>query len=134
LRALVKLEQPAEIPPGQAIVVIDGAIIDKRDFFFYGSEGELFFGTSPLVSVSSTTVANQSGVKSPLHNRQTKSWQWQIEARNSGNADIHLRLEEPIPQARDKRIKLRFTQNPEVTEKDHDKFVWLMDVPAKQKK
>jgi len=33
----VKLEQPAEIPPGQAIVVIDGAIIDKRDFFFYGS-------------------------------------------------------------------------------------------------
>jgi len=38
----VKLEQPAEIPPGQAIVVIDGAIIDKRDFFFYGSEGELF--------------------------------------------------------------------------------------------
>jgi hypothetical protein len=45
-----------------------------------------------------------------------------------------LRIEEPVPQARDKRIHLNFKQNPEPAEKDHAKFVWLLDVPAGQKK
>jgi len=45
-----------------------------------------------------------------------------------------LCIEEPVPQARDQRIKLTFKQNPEPAEKDHAKFVWLVDVPAGQKK
>ena len=45
-----------------------------------------------------------------------------------------LRIEEPVPQARDERIKLNFRQNPEPAEKDHVQFVWLLDVPAGQKK
>lgn len=134
VRAQVKLDKPAEIPPGQAIFVIDGAVLGKREFSFAGSEGELFFGTSPLVSVTSTTLADQSGEKTIFQDKQTRSWQWLIEAKNSGDADIKLRIEEPVPQARDKRIKLNFRQNPEPAEKDHSKFVWLMDVPAGQKK
>jgi len=134
VRAQVKLNQPAEIPSGQAIFVIDGAILGKREFSFAGSEGELFFGTSPLVSVTSTTLADQSGEKTIFQDKQTRSWQWLIEAKNSGNADIKLRIEEPVPQARDKRITLNFKQNPEPVEKDHARFVWLLDVPAGQKK
>lgn len=134
VRAQVKLEQPAEIPYGQAIFVIDGAVLSKREFSFAGSEGELFFGTSPLISVSSSTIADQSGAKTIFQDKQTRSWQWLIEAKNSGNADIKLRIEEPVPQARDKRIHLNFKQNPEPEEKDHSKFVWLLDVPAQQKR
>jgi uncharacterized protein (TIGR02231 family) len=134
VRARVKLDQPAEIPSGQAIFVIDGAILGKREFSFAGSEGELFFGTSPLISVISSTTADQSGAKTVFQDKQTRSWQWLIEANNSGNADIKLRIEEPVPQARDKRIKLNFRQNPEPAEKDHAKFVWFLDVPAGQKK
>ncbi|MFZ3156996.1 MAG: mucoidy inhibitor MuiA family protein [Smithella sp.] len=134
VRAQVKLDKPAEIPHGQATFVIDGAVLGKREFSFAGSEGDLFFGTSPLVSVTSTTLADQSGEKTIFQDKQTRSWQWLIEAKNSGNADIKLRIEEPVPQARDKRIKLNFKQNPEPAEKDHAKFVWLLDVPAGQKK
>jgi uncharacterized protein (TIGR02231 family) len=134
VRAMVKLDKPAEIPHGQAVFVIDGAILGKRAFSFSGSEGTLFFGTSPSISVISTTVADQSGEKNILQNKQTRSWQWLIEANNSGAADVKLRIEEPVPQARNKKIKLHFKQNPEPAEKDHTKFVWLLDVPAGQKK
>ena len=134
VRASVKLDKPAEIPSGQAIFVIDGAVLGKREFSFAGSEGTLFFGTSPLISVTSSTIADKSDEKTFLQDKQTRSWQWLIEAKNSGAADIKLRIEEPVPQARDKRIKLDFKQNPEPAEKDHAKFVWLLDVPAGQKK
>jgi uncharacterized protein (TIGR02231 family) len=134
VRAQVKLDKPAEIPSGQAIFVIDGAVLGKREFSFAGSEGTLFFGTSPLITVTSSTIADKSDEKTIFQDKQTRSWQWQIEAKNSVSADIKLRIEEPVPQARDKRIKLNFTQNPEPAEKDHAKFVWLLDVPAGQKK
>jgi uncharacterized protein (TIGR02231 family) len=134
VRAQVKLAQPVEIPPGQAIFVIDGAVLGKREFSFAGSEGTLFFGTSPLVSVISSTIADQSGEKTIFQDKQTRSWQWMIEAKNSSNADIKLRIEEPVPQASNKKIHLNFKQNPEPAEKDHSKFVWLLDVPAGQKK
>ncbi|MGD0279362.1 MAG: mucoidy inhibitor MuiA family protein [Smithella sp.] len=134
VRAQVKLDKPAEIPSGQAIFVIDGAVLGKREFAFAGSEGTLFFGTSPLISVTSSTIADKSDEKTFLQDKQTRSWQWLIEAKNSSAADIKLRIEEPVPQARDKRIKLDFKQNPEPAEKDHAKFVWILDVPAGQKK
>ena len=134
VRAQVKLDKPAEIPSGQAIFVIDGAVLGKREFSFAGSEGTLFFGTSPLITVTSSTIADKSDEKTFLQDKQTRSWQWQIEAKNSGAADIKLRIEEPVPQARDKRVKLDIKQNPEPAEKDHAKFVWLLDVPAGQKK
>ena len=134
VRAQIKLDQPAEIPSGQAIFVIDGAILGKREFSFAGSEGDLFFGTSPLISVTSSTITDQSGTKTIFQDKQTRSWQWLIEAKNSSNADIKLRIEEPVPQARNKKIHLNFKQNPEPVEKDHAKFVWLLDVPAGQKK
>jgi hypothetical protein len=134
VRARIKLEQPAEIPPGQAIFVIDGAILGKREFSFAGSEETLFFGTSPLISVTSSTIADKSGAKNIFQNKQTRNWQWLIEAKNSSNADVKLRIEEPVPQARNKKIHLTFKLNPEPAEKDHAKFVWLLDVPAQQKK
>lgn len=134
VRAVVELNQPADIPSGQAIFLIDGAILGKREFSFAGTQREIYFGTSPLISVSSTTLANQSGAKTFLQDKQTKSWQWLIEAKNSGNAAVKLRVEEPRPQARDQRIKLTIKQDPEPAEKDHAKFVWLVDVPAGQKK
>jgi uncharacterized protein (TIGR02231 family) len=134
VRAQVKLNEPADIPYGQAIFVIDGAILGKRNFSLAGTEAEIFFGTSPLVSVTSTKLTEKSGAKTIFQNKQTKNWQWQIEANNSGNSDIKLRIEEPVPQARDERIKLIFRQSPEPAEKDHAKFVWLLDMPAGQKK
>ncbi len=133
VRAQVKLDKPTDIPPGQAMFMIDGAVLGKREFSFAGSEKTIFFGTNPLITVTSTTLADASGERMIL-DKQTRNWQWLIEANNSGSSDIQLRIEEPVPQSRNKKIKLNFKQNPEPVEKDQSKFVWLLDVPAGQKK
>jgi uncharacterized protein (TIGR02231 family) len=133
VRAQIKFDNPVEIPSGQAIFLIDGAVLGKRNFSFAGREETLFFGTSPLISVTAATIADKSGAKTIFQNKQTQLWQWLIEVKNSGNSNIKLRIEEPAPQARDERIRLTFKSNPEPQEKDHVKFVWLIDVPARQK-
>jgi hypothetical protein len=133
VRAQVKLANSVEIPSGEALFLIDGAVLGKRNFSFAGNEGTLYFGTSPLISVTSSTLTNKTGEQTVFQNKQTQLWQWLIEAKNSSNNNIKLRIEEPAPQARDKRIHLTFKQNPEPTEKDHAKFIWIVDVPARQK-
>lgn len=133
VRAQVKLAGSVEIPSGEALFLIDGAVLGKRNFSFAGNEGILYFGTSPLISVTSSTLANKAGERTVFQDKQTQLWQWLIEAKNAGNSNIKLRIEEPVPQARDKRIHLTFQQNPEPVEKDHTKFIWIVDVPARQK-
>lgn len=133
VRAQVKFANSVEIPSGEALFLIDGAVLGKRNFAFAGEEALLFFGTSPLISVTSSTVADQAGAKTVFQNKQTQLWQWLIEAKNSGTNNIKLRIEEPVPQPRDERIRLTFKQNPLPSEKDHAKFVWVIEVPARQK-
>jgi uncharacterized protein (TIGR02231 family) len=134
LQAHIQLPGPAEIPSGEATFVIDGAIIGKRSFALAGKEADIYFGNSPFVTVSSLTVADQSGGAKFFSNKQTRRWQWRLEAKNTGNTPVKLRIEEPIPQPRDERIKLTFKQQPEPSEKSEAAFVWLVDLPALQKK
>lgn len=129
----IKFTNSVEIPPGEAMFLIDGAILGKRNFTMTGNEALLFFGTSPLISVTSSTVADKAGAKTIFQNKQTQIWQWLIEAKNTSSNNIKLRIEEPAPQVRDERIHLAFKQNPEPTQKDHNIFVWIADVPARQK-
>ncbi|MFA5278979.1 MAG: DUF4139 domain-containing protein, partial [Smithellaceae bacterium] len=84
--------------------------------------------------VSSLTVADQSGGARFFSNKQTRRWQWRLEAKNTGNTPVKLRIEEPIPQPRDERIKLTFKHQPEPSEKGEAVFIWLVDLPALQKK
>ena len=134
LQAQIKLIKPVEIPSGQATFVIDGAMIGKRQFALAGTEADIYFGNSPFITVSSLTVADKSGAARIFQNKQTRQWQWLIEAKNAGNTPVRLRIEEPVPEPRDERIKLTFKHNPEPSEKDTTKFVWLVDLPALQKK
>lgn len=134
LLAKVKLGQSVEIPPGPASFVIDGAMIGKRDFSWSGSEADIFFGVSPFITVSTSTLADQTGTTVFLQNKQTRKWQWKIEAKNSSRAPVTLRIEEPVPQARDERIKLTFNHQPPPSEKDNARWVWILELPALQKK
>jgi len=134
LQAKIQLPGPTEIPSGEATFVIDGAIIGKRPFALAGKEADIYFGNSPFVTVNSLTVADQSGGARFFSNKQTRRWQWRLEAKNTGNTPVKLRIEEPIPQPRDERIKLTFKHQPEPSEKGEAVFIWLVDLPALQKK
>lgn len=134
VQARIKLANPVEIPSGQAIFLMDGALIGKREFALAGTETDVYFGNSPFITVSSLILADTSGASRILQNKQTRQWLWRIEAKNAGSTPVRLRIEEPVPQPRDERIKLSFKHNPEPSEKDTAKFVWLLDLPALQKK
>jgi hypothetical protein len=41
-----------EIHSREALFLIDGAVLGKRNFAFAGNDGILYFGTSPLISVN----------------------------------------------------------------------------------
>lgn len=133
LRGKVKLHRPVDIPSGQASFVMDGAMIGKRSFSLTGSEADIYFGASPFVTVTSSIVSDRTGAATLFQNKQTRQWQWVIEAKNTGSTAVRVRIEEPVPQPRDERIKLAYRHKPEPSEKDAAKFVWVVDVPALQK-
>ena len=133
LRAQVQLRAPVDIPSGQASFMLDGAMIGKRTFALAGSEADIYFGVSPFVTVASFVAADQTGTTALFQNKQTRQWQWLIEAKNTGRAAARVRIEEPVPQPRDERIKLTYRHKPEPSEKDAVRFVWIVEVPAAQK-
>ena len=132
--AQIQLPSSSDIPAGQASFLIDGALVGKRDFSLAGSEAVLYFGVSPLITVSSKTMTDQSGARSLFQNRQTRRWHRLIEAVNASASELKVRIEEPVPQSRDERIKLTFRYDPEPSEKNAFSFIWEFDIPAGAKK
>lgn len=134
VRATVKLPEGSEIPSGSATFLIDGAAVGKRPFTFTGQEGSFFFGIDPLVTTRSVLLSRKSGEKGLIVDKQTQEWAWRLEIHNAGISAIRARLEEPLPQPRDERIKIILQSEPEATEKGPSEMVWLMDIPGGQKR
>lgn len=131
VQAKLKFDQPLEIPPGEAAFVIDGALVGKRRFALAGQEADVYFGNSPFVAVKQTTVSDQTGASEIFRQKQTRRWIWRLEAANTGSAPVRLRIEEPIPQTGDERIKLVYRHNPAPTHKDSSVFAWMLDLPGR---
>lgn len=129
----VKLPESKEIPSGQATFLIDGAILAKRPLSFAGHEGTFSFGVDPLVTAEAVLLSRKSGEKGFIADKQTHEWAWRYDIRNARDAVVRIRVEDPLPQARDERIKLFFKYEPEPSEKTIDSINWLMEIPAGQK-
>jgi uncharacterized protein (TIGR02231 family) len=133
VRASVKPPEPKEIPSGQAIFQIDGAVLAKRPLSFAGQEGTFSFGVDPLVTADAILLSRKSGEKGFIADKQTHEWVWRFDLRNARNSAVRIRMEDPLPQVRDERIRLFFKYEPEPSEKTTDTLVWLLDLPAGQK-
>lgn len=134
VRAAVRFPEVLEIPPGQAIYMMDGAILGKRSFSLAGREGSLFFGDDPLVSAKVELLSRQSGEKRFLADRQTYRWEWRTDVENRRDTAVRVRVEEPLPQSRDERIRLTVKNEPEPAEQSAAAWTWVLDVPPGQKK
>ena len=134
VQALLNFPESLDIPSGMAIFLLDGAILGKRRFGFTGKEGALFFGEDPFVSAKVELLTKQSGEKTFLVDRQTYRWEWRTEIENKRNTAVRVRIEEPVPQSRDERIRLTFKNEPAVSEVKNAVWIWNLDLPAGQKK
>ncbi len=134
VRATVKFAEPKEIPSGNGLFVIDGAILGKRDFMLAVQESTIFFGIDPLVTAKTQLLSKKSGEKTLLQNKQTYTWNWRIDIDNSKTSPVKILIEEPNPQPRDERISLSLKNEPDPVEQTPSSRIWNLDVPAGQKK
>ena len=134
VRAAVLFPEAVEIPPGEAIYMMDGAILGKRNFSLAGREGSLFFGEDPFVSAKVDLLSRQSGEKTFLADRQTHRWEWRTDVENRRDIPVRVRLEEPVPQSRDERIRLTVKNDPEPAEQSTAAWTWVLDVPPGRNK
>lgn len=134
IRGALQFAEAHDIPSGQGIFMIDGAILGKRLFAFAGKEGSIFFGEDPFVSAKVELLTKQSGEKTFLADKQTYKWEWRTDIENRRSTAVKVRIEEASPRSRDERIKLALKNVPEVSEEDNAIWIWKLELPAGQKK
>jgi len=134
IRGAVQFQEDKEIPRGTASFMIDGALVGKRPFSLTGREDTIYFGADPLIKASSVLLSQAAGEKSFFADKQTYRWEWRTEIANGRNYPIRVRMEEPLPQSRDERIKITLKNNPEASESSPTSQIWLLDIPAGEKK
>jgi uncharacterized protein (TIGR02231 family) len=134
IRGALQFAEARDIPSGQGIFMIDGAILGKRLFAFAGKEGSIFFGEDPFVSAKVDLLTKQSGEKTFLADKQTYTWEWRTDIENRRNTAVKVRIEEASPRSRDERIKLALKNVPEVSEENNAIWIWNLELPAGQKK
>jgi uncharacterized protein (TIGR02231 family) len=132
IHASVKHPESKEIPSGQATFLIDGAVLGKRSFSFAGQEGNLSFGVDPLVLSETTLLSQKSGEKGFIADKQTHEWAWKFLIRNTRESAVRIRIEDPLPQVRDEKIKVFMKHEPEASEKTTNTLIWKADIPAGQ--
>ena len=130
VRAVVTFPTARELPSGEALILIDGALIAKRTFSLADREAQLAFGVDPFVTAVIQLLAEKGGEKTFLADKQTHVWDWRIEVSNKGAAPVSVRVEELKAQVRDERIKLQVKTDPPPTEEDYARLIWQLKVPA----
>ncbi|OEU69656.1 MAG: hypothetical protein BA863_16585 [Desulfovibrio sp. S3730MH75] len=130
--AKADLKEARDYRPGQALVLMEGAVLGKVDFSFSGKEKTVFFGADPLLTAKHKIVAKQSGEKGLFGSKQTYDWDYLITLSNARKNMVVIKVQEPAPRAGDKRIKLIDSSKPEAKIKDNN-FEWTLEVAAGQK-
>lgn len=131
VQARTEFKEPKELPPGTAFFLLDGAIVDQREFALSGREGTLFFGTDPLLTCETVLGDKKTGEKGLFGQKQSFVRQWTLTVRNAAARPVQVRIEEPRPLPRDERITVELTAKPEpLAEDDPELLAWNATVPA----
>lgn len=124
IRAKVEFEEARDLPPGEALFMLDKALMGKHPLRLAGSEQTLFFGQDPFVKTEIIASEKKSGVKGIISNKQTYLWNFTIRLENHHSYPVKIRMEEPKPLLRDDRIDASFDFSPELDEQTSKLFIW----------
>ena len=130
--AKMKLQDAKDFPVGQALVLMEGAMIGKIKFSFFGKDKTLFFGADPVLRAERKTLEKYSGAKGVFGSKQTYKWKYLISLINPRKMPVLIKVQEPAPSSGDERIKLSDSAKPKAVVKDN-KFEWDITVQANQK-
>ncbi len=136
LRAEIKLPDPVDLPPAQALFLVDGAMLAKRPFALSGSEATLFFGPDPLITAKERLLDKKSGEAGVIGKKQTHAWDYEIEVVSAKAQAVPVVVETPRPLSRDQRIEISVTAEPKpepATPEDENLLVWKLEPKPGQK-
>ncbi len=128
ISAAVHFSELGSIPSGKANFLHNGTLIGKNSLSLSGGEGIIFFGPEPRV-----TVTRQAHPVQKSEAKMNHHWQCRFEAQNNLAVPIRLRIEEPMPQARDQRVVLTLREAPAPAE-NTGLLNWETDLAAGERK
>ncbi|WP_269745186.1 mucoidy inhibitor MuiA family protein [Desulfonatronovibrio magnus] len=128
IRAETEFEQAKDLPPGQAVFLLEGAVIGKRHIRIAGTEETLFFGSDPFVTSELVIRDKKSGARGIIANRQTFLWDFLIRLENQHQYPVSIRLEEPDPIIGDERIKTSFEFLPKPDKREDNLIIWNLSL------
>lgn len=133
LTANATLPAVQDLPPGEALFLVDGALAGRQHFALAGNQTDLFFGEAPFIKTTTELVARESGEKGFLSSKQTHRWSWKFTVHNLGKAPAAVRVEEPSPQRRDERMELKVTSTPPARATQEQLLTWEKELKAGDK-
>ncbi len=127
--------KPAEseriMPRAEAVYMVEGNTVGNG---YYPAGESLYFGTDPLVKVSSTELSNQSDERGLIGKTQVRNWQWKYEVENLGSKPITLRVEDSAPSLGDARMQIKLASNPAPeADKLKSRYVWRTTLAPQSK-
>jgi len=106
LKAEIKLQKAQNVPPGEAMFLVQGRMIGKHRFSFSGQETEVSFGKDPQVTGMRIMKRKQEGEEGILKNKQKLTWHYRFDLVNGKNDSVKVRLEETRPVSRHEDIHI----------------------------
>lgn len=126
IRAKVQFDVARDLPRGEAMFLLDGALLGKRPLRLVGTGETLYFGHDPFVRATLVTREKKSGVRGIFTNKQTYLWDFVVNIENNQLYPVKVRLEEPRPILRDERIKVSYDFRPDPDERTENLFIWSL--------
>ena len=106
LKAEIEIQEAQNVPPGEAMFLVQGQMIGKGRFSFSGQEKEISFGSDPQVTGKRIMVRKEEGERGILNNKQKLTWHYRFDLVNGKNDPVQVRLEEARPVSRHEDINI----------------------------
>ena len=133
LQAKIETQSARNIPPGQAMYLVQGRMIGQSRFSFSGQEIDISFGSDPQVTGKRIMERKQEGEQGILKNKQVHTWHYRFDVRNGKGASVQVRLEEASPVSRHEDINIDLESPGFDLLIDDDTLSWDLTLQAGEK-
>ena len=134
LEAEIEFAENKDIPAGDAMILLSGAVIGKRGFSLSDNKVTLYFGEDPFVITETKTLERATGKRGLLGGQQALVLSLRTNVRNTQPYPITVRLEEPRPAVGSEQIQFAATFNPQPQPQVEGENIyrWELTLPAQK--
>lgn len=128
LEAAINLGEGRQLPRGDALYFVEGAMVGRLPFDLAASSSKIYFGTDSLVRCERKLVDQKTGSSGLIKSSQTYAWHYELKVSNLRRNPVKVLVEEAKPQARDESIRVSLKATPDFSSQDEVKGVWAIEL------